>query len=139
MSALLMCRRVGGAIVKIRGIGIVLRTAFGTVIGHFRSAVGTEQKFSQRIGFAKRIVASRCLSQFLCKLPPFLICNRFKGVLKDQPVVTVSLRIIRKILSSIAYLSEHLDRDRFVLPHFGYRIARDPRLFGKLELGHPFI
>ena len=83
MSALLMCQRVGGAIVKIRGIGIVLRTAFGTVIGHFRSAVSAEQKSSQRIGFAKRIVASRCLSQFLCKLPHFLIYNRFVGVLKN--------------------------------------------------------
>ena len=82
-----MCQRVGGAIVKIRGIGIVLRTAFGTVIGHFRSAVSTEQKSRQRIGFAKRIVASRCLSQFLCKLPHFLIYNRFMGVLKDQPVL----------------------------------------------------
>ena len=39
------------------------RQAFGTVIGHFCSAVSTEQKSSQRIGFAKCIVASRDVSK----------------------------------------------------------------------------
>ena len=63
MSALLMCQRVGGAIVKIRGIGIVLRTAFGTVIGHFRSAVSTEQKSSQwRLGVFRSFCASSHVS-----------------------------------------------------------------------------
>ena len=35
--------------------------AEGTILGEYK------------VGFAKRIVASRCLSQFLCKLPHFLI------------------------------------------------------------------
>ena len=44
VGALLMCQRIGGAIVEVRGIGAALRAAFGTVIGHLRSAVGAEQK-----------------------------------------------------------------------------------------------
>lgn len=65
----------------------VVMLAFGTVVGHFRSAVSAEQKPGQRIGFTQRIMPSWCFSQLLCKLPRFLIYNGFMGVLKDQPVL----------------------------------------------------
>ena len=44
MGAFLMCQRIRGTVIKVGGVGIVLRAASGTVVGHFRSAVGTEQK-----------------------------------------------------------------------------------------------
>ena len=87
VGTLLMRQRIGGAIIKVRGIGAALRAASGTVVGHLRSAVSAEQKSGQRICFAKRIMPSWCFSQFLCKLPRFLIHDGFVGVLKDQPVL----------------------------------------------------
>ena len=87
MGALLVCQRIGGAIVEVRGIGAALCAASGTVVGHLRSAVSAEQKSRQGIGFAKRIVASWCLAELLCKLPRFLIHDGFVGVLKNQPVL----------------------------------------------------
>ena len=85
VSALLMRQCIGGAIVEVRGIGAAFRAASGTVVGHLCSAVSAEHKSRQRICFTKCIVASRCLTELLCKLPRFLIHDGFVGVLKDQP------------------------------------------------------
>lgn len=63
--------------------------------------VSTEQKSSQRIGFAQSVVPPWCLAELLCKLPHFLIYNRFVGVLKNQPVL---LRIHNRIFVLVGLL-----------------------------------
>ena len=85
VGALLVCKSISGAIVKVRGIRVILRAASGTVIGHLCSAVRTEQKARQGIGFAQSVVSPWCLAELLCKFPSFLINDGFVGVLKDQP------------------------------------------------------
>ena len=78
---------IGGTIEEIRGIGIILRAAFGTVVIHLLAAVGAVQKAGQRIRFPQRVDALGRLAELLCKLPCFPVHNSLVGILKDQPVL----------------------------------------------------
>ena len=86
-SSFLAGEGIGGTIEEIRGIGIILRAAFGAVVIHLLAAVGAVQKAGQRIRFPQRVDALGRLAELLGKLPCFSVHNGLVGIFKDQPIL----------------------------------------------------
>ena len=86
-SSFLAGEGIGGTIEEIRGIGIILRAAFGAVVIHLCSTVSTEHKPCQGIRLTQRVDALGRLAELLGKLPCFSVHNGLVGIFKDQPIL----------------------------------------------------